>query len=241
MGWRTFGECLREKVIAISCEAPWHSHRVENIVVDTAIERSPVASQNLADDRAAGFRTLTKMDVPLVIPHTVQRKTSDGRHRSREVGLTEGAKAVLCAGVDVRIPGVQRHTERVKHQVSGEVSLVKNIHVRVCGETTAVMEVARLRIQLVSQSGIDAILHLLESCSVHHVVDSGCVGEHLLGHFLRAQKTRDYAQLRNVRPNGLAWIATTEQQSRRDIAMVVPRACVAGHSRKLLCRLSSSR
>src|SRR5437899_5850251 len=161
MGWRTFRERLRKKVIRISVKPPLHSRRVDNVVVDTSIERSPVASQNLADDCAAVFRTMTKMDVPLVIPHTVQRKASDGRHRRREVGLTEGAKAVLCAGVNVRIPRIQRHTERVKHQVSGEVSLVKNIHVRVCGETTAVMEVARLRIQLVSQSSIDAILHLL--------------------------------------------------------------------------------
>src|SRR5438093_8742244 len=123
VGWRTFRECLREKVIRISVKAPLHSRRVENVVVDTSIERSPVASQNLADDRAAGFRTLTKMDVPLVIPHTVQRKTSDGRHSRCEVGLTEGAKAVLCAGVTVRIPRVQRHTERVKHQVRRKVSL----------------------------------------------------------------------------------------------------------------------
>src|SRR5207248_4285427 len=98
MRWRTFRERLGEKIIAISGEAPLHSHRVENIVVNPAIERSPVASQNLADDGAAGFRTLTKMDVPLVIPHTVERKTSDGRHSRCEVGLTESAKAVLCAG-----------------------------------------------------------------------------------------------------------------------------------------------
>src|SRR5438045_1783102 len=110
MRWRTFGERLREKVIAISCEATLHSHRVENIVVNTAIQCSPVASQNLADDGAAGFRTVTKMDVPLVIPHTVQRKTSDSCHSRCEVGLTEGAKTVLCAGVKVRVPRVERYT-----------------------------------------------------------------------------------------------------------------------------------
>src|SRR5436190_7491922 len=110
MRWRTFRERLGEKIIAISGEAPLHCHRVENIVVDTAIERSPVASQNLADDGAAGFRTVTKMDVPLVIPHTVQRKSSDGCHSRCEVGLTEGAKAVLCAGVSVRIPRIERYT-----------------------------------------------------------------------------------------------------------------------------------
>src|SRR6266567_1084097 len=86
VGWRTFGECLREKVIRISVKAPLDSHRVENIVVDPAIERSPVASQNLADDGAAGLGTLTQMDIPLVIPYAVQGKASDGRYHRREVG-----------------------------------------------------------------------------------------------------------------------------------------------------------
>ena len=114
MGWRTFGECLRKKVIPMSVETPLHSDRVENVVINSAIQSSPVVSQNLANDSAARLGTMTQMDVPLVIPHAVQRKASDGRHHRCEVGLTEGSKAVLCAGVDVRISGVQRHTERVK-------------------------------------------------------------------------------------------------------------------------------
>src|SRR5215469_5178838 len=47
MGWRTFGECLREKVITVSAEASLHSGRVENVVVDAARKRSSLASQNL--------------------------------------------------------------------------------------------------------------------------------------------------------------------------------------------------
>src|SRR5436305_15094035 len=71
MRWRTFGESLRQQVIAVSCEASLNSRRVENIVVDTSIERSSLASQNLANDGASGFRTVTKMDVPFVIPNAV--------------------------------------------------------------------------------------------------------------------------------------------------------------------------
>src|SRR5436190_2172331 len=137
MRWRTFRECLRKKVIAISVQAPLHSHRVENVVVDTSIERSPLASQNLTDDGAAGFRTLTKMDVPLVIPHTVQRKTSDSRHSRCEVGLTEGTKTILRPRVGVRIPRIHRHTYRVKNEVRREVSLIQHIQMSICAETAA--------------------------------------------------------------------------------------------------------
>src|SRR6516162_4656536 len=96
-------------------------------------------------------------------------------------------------------------------------------------ETATIIEVSRLRTYLVSQSSIDAILHLLEGCGIGHVIDARCIGDHLLLHFLRAQKTRDYAKLRYVRPNCLAGIAPTKQKSRRDIAMAISRARVIGH------------
>src|ERR1700688_1292289 len=95
-------------VIPISVEAIMYSHRVENIVVRVAIERSPVTGQNLADDGAAGLRTVTEMDIPLLVPHAVQGKAGEGRYRRREVGLTEGAKAVLRPGANVRVPRVHR-------------------------------------------------------------------------------------------------------------------------------------
>ena len=47
MSWRTFGKRLRKKVIPICVEAALHSGRVENIVINTAIERSSVAGQDL--------------------------------------------------------------------------------------------------------------------------------------------------------------------------------------------------
>src|SRR5690242_1941674 len=131
------------------------------------------------------------MDIPLVIPHAVQSKASHGRNHRREIRLTEGAKAVLCAGTDVRIPRVQRDTERVKHQISGEVSLVEYIHMSVRAQTATITEVAKLRIHLVSQSSIDAILHLLEGYGIRHVIDARCIGDHLLAHFLCAQESRD--------------------------------------------------
>src|SRR5438552_897583 len=111
----------------------------------------------------------------------------------------------------------------------------------ICSETAAIAEIPSLRIQLVSQSGVDAILDLLESSWVGHVIDARRVGEHLLTHFLRTQKAGDDAQLRDIRTNGLARIASSEQQIRRNIAIAISRACVPGHARKFLCSLSSSR
>src|ERR1700676_3600060 len=110
----------------------------------------------------------------------------------------------------------------------------------ICAETAAIVEVASLRIQLDPQSGIDAVLDLLESSRVGHIIDARGVGEHLLVHFLRTQKAGDDAQLRDVRSNGFAWIAPAEQKSRRHVAMAISRACVAGHAGKFLRSLSSS-
>ena len=183
---------------------------------------------------------MTEMDIPLLVPHAVQRKGSDGRHHSREVGLTEGAKAVLRPGVDVRIPRVHRHAESIEHQVSREVSLIEHVHMGICAQTAAVVEEARLRIQLVLQAGVDAVLDLLESSRIGYVIDARGVGEHLLAHFLRTQKAGDETQLRDVRSNGLAWIAPAEQQSRRDMAIAISRAGIAGHAGKFLSSLSSS-
>ena len=171
MRWRTFGESLRKEIIAISCEASLHRLGVEHVVVDMSLERSAMASQNLAHNRAARLGTVPKMDLPFLIPHAVQRKASDCRHRCRKVGLAEGAEAVLRSGVNVGVPRIPRYTDRVKHQERRKVSLKEHIHMGICGKIASIMEIASLRIQLVLQPGVNAILDLLESCRVRHVVD----------------------------------------------------------------------
>ena len=127
VGWRTFGECLREKVIAISAETPLHSHRVENVVINSAIKRSPVASKNLPNDSAAGLGTMTKVNIPLLIPDVVYREASSSRDRRRKVGSAKGAKAILCPRADVRIARIHRRTDGAEHHVSGEVSLIEHV------------------------------------------------------------------------------------------------------------------
>ena len=81
MGWRTFGECLRKKVIPISVETALHCQRVKNIVVQCGIDRAAITSQNSAQDGAARLGTITKVDIPLLIPDVVYRKASDSRDR----------------------------------------------------------------------------------------------------------------------------------------------------------------
>src|SRR5438046_10727396 len=95
MRWRAFGECLREKVIAICAETPLHSHRVENVVINSAIKRSPVASKNLPNASAAGLGTMTQVAIPLLLPDVVSREASNSRDRRRRVGSGRGADHVV--------------------------------------------------------------------------------------------------------------------------------------------------
>src|SRR5438105_1754555 len=102
MGRRSFRECLRQKVIAISLEAPLHCPRVKNIVVQCGIERAAITGEDLAEVGAARLGTVTKVDIPLLVPDVVYGKTSNGRDRCRKVGPAKGAKAILRSGADVR-------------------------------------------------------------------------------------------------------------------------------------------
>src|SRR6266508_4624186 len=135
---RTFGECLRKKVIPISIEAALHGQRVKNIVVHVPIEGSPVASQNLANDGTARFGSVTEMDEPLLVPNVVYRKASNSRDRRRKVGSTKGAKAVLRPGSDVRITRVRGRTDGAKHHISREVGLIEDVHTGICAETASI-------------------------------------------------------------------------------------------------------
>src|SRR5262249_31818441 len=96
-------------------------------------------------------------------------------------------------------------------------------------ETAPIVDVARLRIYLVSQPSIDAILHLLESGRGSHVIDARHVREHLLAHSLCAQERGDEIKLGDVRPDCLARIRATKEQTWRDAPLAIPRACVRRH------------
>src|SRR6266478_4667578 len=107
-------------------------------------------------------------------------------------------------------------------------------------ETAPIVNVARLQIQLVSQPGVDAVLDLLKSSRVSHVIDARRVGKHLLAHSLCTEEGGNQIKLRDVRPYGIARIRTAEEQVWRDIAIGISRPCVGGHSRKFICSLSSN-
>jgi hypothetical protein len=134
---------------------------------------------------------MTKVDIPLLVPDVVYRKASDSRDRRRKVGSAKGAKPILRPGADIRIARVHWGTDRGKHHVSCEVSLIEHVQMGIRAETAPIVSVARLGIQLVPEPSVDAILDLLESSWVSHVIDARCVGKHLLVHFLCTQEGRD--------------------------------------------------
>src|SRR6266404_8667248 len=107
-------------------------------------------------------------------------------------------------------------------------------------ETAPIVNVARLQIQLVSQPGVDAVLDLLKSSRVSHVIDARRVGKQLLAHSLCTQEGGNQIKLRNVRPYGIAGVRATEEEIWRDVTMAVSRPGVGRHSRKFVCSLSSS-
>src|SRR5215831_1259019 len=230
MGWRSFRKRLRKKVVPISVEAALHCQRVKNIVVKSGIDRAAITRQNLAQDGATGLGTLTKVDIPLLVPDVVYGEASDSRDRRRKVGSTKGAKAILRPRADVRIARVHGGTDGAKHHVSREVSLIEYVQMGIGAQTAPVMNVARLWIQLVPQPIVDPIFDLLESSRVSHVIHTRRVGNHLLAHSLCTEEGGDKIKLRDVRPHGIAVVRPTEEQIWRDAPMVISRPCVGRHS-----------
>ena len=83
---------------------------------------------------------------------------------------------------------------------------------RVCAKIAAIMEIAKLRIDPGSaHSGVNAILDLLKSRRVIHVIDVRQVGDELLADRLRTDVGGLEMQLRHVRPNGIARVGSAEQ------------------------------
>ena len=173
---------------------------------------------------------MTKVDIPLLVPDVVYGKASNSRDRRSKVRSAKSPKAILGPGADVRISRVHRRTHGAKYHVSGEVSLIEYVQVSIRAKTAPIVNVARLRIQLVSQSGVDPILDLLESSRVSHVIDAGCVVNHLLAHSLCTQERRNKIKLRYVRSDGIARVRSTEEKIWRDIAIAISGARVCRHS-----------
>ena len=66
--------------------------------------------------------------------------------------LAKGAESILRFRLGIRIAGIERRTERVEHEIRGEVSLIENVDMRVRAQAAAVVHVAWLRIGLVDQA-----------------------------------------------------------------------------------------
>src|SRR5262249_11727306 len=156
--------------------------------IQVPVECATEAAQNLADNRAARLGAMPQVDPPFLIPDAVQRMAGGCREGGRNIRSTESPETILFVSAHVRVPRVPRRPKRAEHQESHEISLESLVDVSVRAEPATVMEIAKLRIKLERRSGSDAILDLLVSRRVGHVIDVRQKGDHLLVERLRTQE-----------------------------------------------------
>jgi hypothetical protein len=224
------GKRLRNEIISIFIEATLHCLRVENVVIHVAVECATEAAQDLADNGAAGLEAMPQVNPPFLIPDAVQRMAGGGREGGRNIRCTESPETILFLSAHVRVPRVPRRPKRAEQQESHEISLEKHVDVGERAEPATVMEIAKLRIELERRSGIDAILDLLVSRRVGHVIDVRQEGDHLLVKRLRPQVGGLEMELGKVRRERVARIGPAEKEIRRDITRLISGAQVGRHA-----------
>src|SRR5947209_12476839 len=71
------------------------------------------------------------MDEPFLKPDRLQRAGRHFRDEAEDVRTPEGAKSILCRGVDIRIAGIQGRQDRWAHkdQTGVQVGLVESVKV----------------------------------------------------------------------------------------------------------------
>jgi len=183
-----------------------------------------VPGLNQMDEAADGLRPRTEVHKPFLIPHGVQGHGSHGRERSRDIRATERAEAVFRTRTVIRIAGIQRRPAKGnaaeglcvntrEHQESREVRLIEHIHVGKGREISAITPVAEVWINLVSQTGIFAVLDIQPLSEAgwraRPIVDVRQIGDLLLADGLRAEEGGLKEELGYVRPRksrfGVTW------------------------------------
>src|SRR6266849_8942933 len=91
----------------------------------------------------------TKVDLPFLIPRSLQGAGSHFRQRGRKVGPTERAEAVLRSRANIGVTRVQGCLDRVERQERHEIRLIEHVIVSPGGEIPATVHEAQLRINLV--------------------------------------------------------------------------------------------
>src|SRR5207237_9050123 len=137
--------------------------------------------------------------------------------------LAERAEAVLSPRVVIGIAGIQWRVNAREHQESGEVRLIEHVHVGKGRKISAITPVAELSINLVLQTGVNAVLDIQPLGEVGPIVDVRQISDLLLADGLRAEKGRLKEELGEVRPQRFAWEAAAEERIRRDLAAAVAR------------------
>src|SRR5262249_17497515 len=147
----------------------------------------------------------------------------------------------------IRIAGVQWCTNAREHQESREVRLIEHVKVGKSREISAVTPIAELRIDLVSQTGVNAVLDIQPLGEVGPIVDVRQISNLLLVDWLRAEEGGLKEELGDVRPERFAREGAPEEQIRRHLAAAVAwtqvgrlrpefRRCLSGYGVRKIIR-----
>src|SRR5258708_11073369 len=162
-------------------------------------------------DTSACLRTMYKMNEPFLEPYSVNSASSNFSLGGSVIRSAEGAETVLRFGSDVWVAGVDGEFQTSQHKEGSEVRLIQHVQVRVSRKTATIMQVALNLIDLIGESGADAILNLQEPRGVGHVVNARQVCCHQLAHWLRAKGCWSNHELGYVWPYCVTPERTSEQ------------------------------
>src|SRR6267143_1793904 len=237
---RALGKRLRKQVAPIFVETALQGLRLQDIVVENAVDAASLAGLDQLDDSASRLRAMTAVDKPLLVPTASQRPASHFTEHPRKVRPPESAEANLRPRVAVHAAWVRRRSDGVKYKERHEISLVEHIRVGPGGEVSPAMLEAQLRIVLVLQTGAAAILDEGPGGGIGQIVHVLLVGHLLLADGLLAEERRRNEELGEVWPYRFTREGAPEQQVRGDLASI-PRARVVRQPRKFPCRLCGHR
>src|SRR6267142_3912768 len=222
---RALGKGLRKQVGPIFVETALQGLRLQDIVVETAVDAASLAGLDQLDDSAPRLRAMTAVDKPLLVPTASQRPSSHVAEHPRKGRPPESAEANLRPRVAVHAAWVRRRSDGVKYKERHEIPLIEHVRVGPGGEVSPAMLEAQLRIVLVLQTGAAAILDEGPGGGIGQIVHVLLVGHLLLADGLLAEERRRNEELGDVWPYRFTWEGATEQQVRRDSA-TTPRARV---------------
>src|SRR5262245_24129720 len=105
------------------------------------------------------LRPQSQILYPLVIPRGLERTRSHFGNRPCCVWSTKRAEAFLCLRFDIWITGVCRCTSARQNKKGNEVSLVKNVHMRISSKVSTITVVPEGGIKRQVAPGVAAVLY----------------------------------------------------------------------------------